>query len=206
MAEDNDKSPLDRLAEIVVFAPLGAAAMAREMLPEVVQRLVERGREELEQTTVGLQNQISVLRDVGEAGARLVRRRLGGERTAAEPTAAAAAVSAEPGAGEAAIRRAQAVAGRTLQEAGRRAAEAEAVSGGNGQAEAAQAKHRADVAEARAEAEGLAIPDYESLSAAQVNARLGALTSEELEAVREYEETHRGRRSILARVESLLSQ
>ena len=49
----------------------------------------------------------------------------------------------------------------------------------------------------------LAIPDYDSLSASQVVPRLAGLTTDELEAVRQYEATHRARRTILGRVAQL---
>jgi hypothetical protein len=53
------------------------------------------------------------------------------------------------------------------------------------------------------EAATLAIPDYDSLSASQVLPRLQGLSSEELEAVRDYEDAHRGRKTILNRVAQL---
>ncbi len=51
-----------------------------------------------------------------------------------------------------------------------------------------------------AAAGALAIPDYDSLSASQVVPRLSGLSPEELEAVRAYEDAHRGRKTILNRV------
>jgi hypothetical protein len=48
-----------------------------------------------------------------------------------------------------------------------------------------------------------AIADYDSLAASQVVARLPSLTEAELEAVRRYEEHHRGRRTILGRIQQL---
>lgn len=49
----------------------------------------------------------------------------------------------------------------------------------------------------------LAITDYDSLSASQVVTRLAGLTIDELEAVRSYEATHRGRKTILNKVAQL---
>ena len=49
----------------------------------------------------------------------------------------------------------------------------------------------------------LSIPDYDSLSASQVVTRLEGLSPEELEAVRAYEATHRGRKTILNKVAQL---
>lgn len=53
-------------------------------------------------------------------------------------------------------------------------------------------------------AETLAIPDYDALAASQVLPRLTGLGTEELEAIRDYESAHRGRRTILARLAQLL--
>ena len=52
-------------------------------------------------------------------------------------------------------------------------------------------------------ADVLAIPDYDSLSAMQVVKRLPGLASDELAAVRDYEASHRGRKTILNRVAQL---
>jgi hypothetical protein len=54
-------------------------------------------------------------------------------------------------------------------------------------------------------ASDLAIPGYDSLSASQVLPRLEALSADELEAVRGYEAAHRGRKTILGRVDQLQS-
>ncbi len=52
----------------------------------------------------------------------------------------------------------------------------------------------------------LAIPGFDALSASQVVQRLDGLTHEELHAVRAYEAAHRGRRTILNRVDQLLDE
>jgi hypothetical protein len=52
-------------------------------------------------------------------------------------------------------------------------------------------------------AAGLAIPDYDSLSASQVVPRLEGLSSAELAAVRAYETEHRGRKTILSKIDQL---
>ncbi len=51
----------------------------------------------------------------------------------------------------------------------------------------------------------LAIPDYDGLSASHVVNRLAGLAPEELEAVRQYEAAHRGRKTILSKVAQLQS-
>jgi hypothetical protein len=49
----------------------------------------------------------------------------------------------------------------------------------------------------------LAIPDYDSLAASQVVPRLAGLTAEELDAVKAYEQAHRGRATVLGRIAQL---
>jgi hypothetical protein len=49
----------------------------------------------------------------------------------------------------------------------------------------------------------LAIPSYDSLAASQVVSRLDGLSASELEAVRRYEMTHRGRKTVLGKVAQL---
>jgi hypothetical protein len=51
----------------------------------------------------------------------------------------------------------------------------------------------------------LAIPDYDSLSASQVVPRLESLSTDELDAVRSYESSNRGRKTILNKIEQLKS-
>jgi hypothetical protein len=52
-------------------------------------------------------------------------------------------------------------------------------------------------------AAGLAIPDYDGLSASQVVNRLAGLSSAELAAVQRYEAANRGRKTILSKVAQL---
>ena len=52
-------------------------------------------------------------------------------------------------------------------------------------------------------AASLAIPGYDTLSASQVVPRLEGLSSEELEAIRVYEEATRARKTVLSRIDQL---
>ena len=52
----------------------------------------------------------------------------------------------------------------------------------------------------------LAIPGFDTLSASQVVQRLDGLSRTELVAVRAYETSTRGRRTILSRVDQLLDE
>lgn len=58
----------------------------------------------------------------------------------------------------------------------------------------------------RPNGDALAIHGYDSLAASQVVQRLGGLSGAELEAVRRYEETTRGRRTILNRIGQLQAE
>ncbi len=52
-------------------------------------------------------------------------------------------------------------------------------------------------------ARGLAIPDYDELSASQVVDRLEGLPRGELDAIRAYETTHRARNTVLGKIDQL---
>ena len=54
-------------------------------------------------------------------------------------------------------------------------------------------------------ADHLPLEDYESLAASHVVARLDRLSPAELVQIREFEEAHRGRRTILGKIEQLLN-
>ncbi len=59
-----------------------------------------------------------------------------------------------------------------------------------------------DLEEIRADAEGLPLEDYDSLTVSQVTQRLGGLSVEEIERLRDYEAEHKNRRSLLQRFET----
>jgi hypothetical protein len=84
------------------------------------------------------------------------------------------------------------------------------LSGTNGKAASSQSTTAAPTTapaaaapQSSARSSELAIPDYDSLSASQVVNRLAGLTTAELEAVRDYEAAHRGRKTILNKVAQL---
>jgi ElaB/YqjD/DUF883 family membrane-anchored ribosome-binding protein len=61
------------------------------------------------------------------------------------------------------------------------------------------------VGRADSTADHLPLEDYESLAASHVVARLDRLSRDELVQIREFEEAHRGRRTILGKIEQLLN-
>jgi hypothetical protein len=187
------KTALDMAADLLVYAPLGFAVAARELLPT----LAERGRSEMA-------SQVSLARMVGQLVVRQgqdeIGRAVGGARQQVgaifdqflrtltddvsesdEPTAGSATgpVAATPTVSTTAVEPAVAP-DEPISLAGE----------GRGPADAALAT-------------ALAIPDYDSLAASQVIPRLAALAPDELEAVRHYEASTRARRTILGRVAQL---
>jgi hypothetical protein len=60
-----------------------------------------------------------------------------------------------------------------------------------------------DAAPAADSTTGLAITDYDELSASQVVDRLEGLPRHELEAIRDYERAHRARNTILGKIDQL---
>jgi hypothetical protein len=177
---DDEKTPIDNLVQeavdLFVYAPIGLFFEAPNLLP----KLAEQGR--VHANNARLFGQFAVKH--GEAE---VRRRFGDVEQQAvgllrmfglvRDDEAASGGPGSPGA--AATSPPPSVVTRLEPVAG------------NGEAAAGPA------------VDDLAIPDYDSLSASQVVTRLEGLSPDELEAVRAYEATHRGRKTILNKVAQL---
>lgn len=193
------KSPIDQALDVLFFAPLGLALSAKEELP----KLAEKGRQRLS-------NHVTVARMVGqfavttgqkeaEKAAGRVADRLGALPGAPETTAGAAqpreaAPPATPPAPVVATGNGAPHNGAGGSVAGGSGAGAGGVGAGGSVGGLGAGAPPAD---------HLAIPGYDSLSASQVVQRLGGLSDPELDAVREYEEATRSRRTILAKVAQL---
>ena len=176
MTENDDRTPADQLADLLVYVPIGLFFEAPTLLP----KLAEQGR--VHTRNARLFGQFAVRQ--GEAE---VRRRLAGFEE--QTTALLRAFGVLPGddndrSGDGADAPAPE---RTVARSNRSPA-----------ATAEPAEPGPDVAD-------LAITDYDSLSASQVVTRLPGLTLDELEAVRAYEAAHRGRKTILNKVAQLQS-
>jgi hypothetical protein len=171
---EEPSSPLDRMVDLLVYAPVGLAIAAKEELP----RLVERGRR-------GVTSQVQLARFVGRLAVKHGTKEAGRflERTVvriATPTAPGAPADTTPASTAPRPERVAPSSNGNLGE-----------SADNGSARVAP------------EEEELAIPGYDSLSAPHVVQRLAGLGATELDAVRRYEEAHRGRRTILSRIAQL---
>jgi hypothetical protein len=185
-----NRTPLDQVLDLFVYAPLGLALTAREELP----KLAERGRTELD-------TQLTMARVVGQFAVAEGRRQAEklAERAAERLVGAPPAPPAPPAARSAAARPA---AARSA------AAQASSPASRPGPARSASAAPSASPSGngSRPSAQHLAIPGYDTLAASQVVQRLPGLSAGELEAVRAYEEGTRRRRTILTRIEQLQAE
>ncbi|HYD09808.1 MAG TPA: hypothetical protein VEA78_06870 [Acidimicrobiales bacterium] len=177
----DEKSPLEQALDVFVYAPLGLVFSARELLPS----LAEKGR-----------NQLGMAKMVGQFAAKQgqqeAEKRLGPLRDQAmstlEQLAGGSRGSTSNGSAPAPTPE---VATTDEVKAATESAVATPIV--------------VTPPTSGPEAATLAIPDYDSLSASQVVPRLQGLSTDELEAVREYEAAHRGRKTILNRVAQLQS-
>jgi hypothetical protein len=178
VTENDDRTPADQLADLLVYAPIGLFFEAPTLLP----KLAEQGR--VHTRNARLFGQFAVRQ--GEAE---VRRRLAGfEEQTTGLLRALGLLPADdedqgPGSGGVDTLAPERAAG---------------LSDGSAAASTETSGPLIDVAD-------LAITDYDSLSASQVVTRLPGLTLDELEAVRAYEVEHRGRKTILNKIAQLQS-
>ncbi len=217
-----NKSPGDRLLELVVFAPAGLAVTLVEEFP----KFVEKGRHRVE-------GQVHTARLVGQFAFQMGRRQfeqsfgnLGHSPHAHAPDAHVpdahapdAHVPDVDAAGNDDAAAADAHSGVRQRDLGHAASAASADRAHSAGPAPADGTEGADTStpwhpsvwlggggpNGSGAPESLAIPGYDSLSASQVVQRLEGLSSPELEEVRAHEAAHRQRRTILHRVEQLLA-
>ena len=174
----DEKTPIERLIETAVYAPLGIAALIREELP----KLVSRGQQEANMAKMMGKFAVGMGRvEVEKRLNSFVERGKPAEKPApaATPAPAPAAAPTPPAAPVAPAAPAPV---------------ASAPPSSNGQEVTVH------------DANSLAIPGYDSLSASQVVQRLAGLNATELAAIGSYEAAGRGRRTILNRVAQLRDQ
>jgi hypothetical protein len=179
---DDDRTPLDQVvdhaADLFVYAPIGLFFEGPSLLP----KLAEKGR--VHARNARLFGQFAVRH--GEAE---VRRRVGDLEEQATGLLRLFGLVDDPEA-----EAPPATAGApTSPERAATVVEAVTVPAATGNGHVPPSPAVAD----------LAITDYDSLSASQVVTRLEGLTVDELEAVRAYENAHRGRKTILNKVAQL---
>lgn len=190
------RSPLDQAVDLLVYAPVGLAVAARDLVPT----LVERGRQQID-PQVGLARMVGQLAvSQGRAQAeKVVERALSQARATLQQLGLLPEEEAQPS---------PPPPSPSPSPSPPPPASSPTVVPPVPEPPAAPSPVPLTVVESVAvaaptpeAAEGaLAIPDYDSLSASQVVPRLSGLSPEELEAVRAYEDAHRGRKTILNRV------
>jgi hypothetical protein len=185
----DEKKPLDRVLDVVLFAPIGLALNAEEMVQQMAARgrqsvhaarfigrlAVKQGRTEVDKALVRLQDQAAGVLD--QLGAMA-----GGPGPSPAPTPAKTPTTFS----------------EVVAEAKPGLRPAEKTDGASANATAAVTASPQGVADVNA-----AIPDFDSLAASQVVPRLAGLAPADLEAVRRYESAHRGRKTILHRIAQL---
>jgi hypothetical protein len=177
-----ERSPAERLLEVLVFAPAGLAITAAEEFP----RLVEKGKHRIE-------GQLHAARLVGQFAVQMGRSQIDKTIHRVSTPSPSAPPARYPGEEATGSGPPPSGGGGDLADTPDRAP-VDTVYGDTA-AEAANGTHAPAA---------LAIPGYDTLSAPQVVQRLGGLSAVELEEVRAHELTHRHRRTILNRVDQLL--
>ncbi len=187
-------STSDRALDLLVYGPLGLALYVRDTVPTFLKVFVSRGRTEVESRRRKVGGHVAGAKSLGEVAVNLggpkVRRRV------------------EQGLRDARSLAEQAFSGLVVPHDGESVAPERADGDvGDGTTRVrATARETAEERDARrAQAASLAIPDYDELAASQVVERLEGLPAAELAAVRAYEEAHRGRRTILFKIDQLTS-
>jgi hypothetical protein len=168
-------------ADVCVYAPVGVASLAREFLPGFVALCVARGRSEFDSHQERVEEEMARARGIGQL-----------------------AVAAAPGFVERQLRIARERATTALADLTTADRTEDAEEPETDLPEPSSNGLLSAVPDATADAsDQLPIPDYDALAASQVVDRLSGLGEHELRAVRAYESTHRGRKTVLGRIDQL---
>jgi hypothetical protein len=190
-----EKDAGERAKELLVYGPIGLALYLRDTAPSFLRLFVSRGRNEFDQRRRDVTDQIDQAKAVGENTAafggphvlRIVSDGLALVRERAEDALGALGVLAGDdvlGSNETDAAHRGATASDTNTTTGVRATEFGGAGGQN-------------------TGGGLALADYDDLSASQVVDRLEGLSVADLEAIRSYEADHRARNTILGKIDLL---
>ncbi len=185
MPDESDTT--ERALELLVYGPLGFALYLRDTAPSFLKLFVARGRAVLDDQRKSVEGQLGQARVVGKFAATYggpqVRRVVDEGFTKAWSAA------------EQALEALGTVTGTSAHVGG-------VPSAPSPEAPAPSAPPPPRPAGAST-VSGLAIPDYDELSASQVVDRLEGLPRGELEAIRAYETAHRGRNTVLGKIDQL---
>ena len=174
------KSPVDQWFEWFVYAPLGFALDARQLLP----RFIDRGR-----------SQVVLARVVGRYAVKRGSKRAGDyvDQSSTQVSAVLRALGLLPE-----------ESGPAADPGDLEDFEGEVLTF-QAPPRAEEVVPPATASDDTPQVEHLAIPDYDNLSASQVVPRLGGLSTSELDDVLRYEAAKRGRKTILNKIAQLRS-
>jgi hypothetical protein len=193
MPDDPQKTPLDTLLELGLYAPLGLALAARDSLPD----LIARGRQQVT-------SQVALAKMMGQYAVKEGEKDLRKRAEDVSQTLSSLGLLPEPHPAPGANVAPKPTAGTVPTPPPETTAVAtDAPTSTNGAAPSTNGKAPSDDTPAVRSRADLAIPGYDTLSASQVVQRLAGLSADELEAVRDYESGTRGRRTILSKVTQL---
>lgn len=199
-----DRRPLlDTALDVLLYAPVGAGVALGQWLP----KLSAKGRDRLA-------DQVQLAGVVGRLAVSEGRRRalrMGESLLDTATSVTAVSVTREPNPEELPLATDGDTASAGRQKADTATAVGTDAAADTGQSAAAGQETADRAAPARSRPArprprppaSLAIPEYDSLSASQVVARLEGLSPDELEEVRLHETTTRARRRVLARVDQI---
>jgi len=193
----DDKEPIERAKEMLVYGPIGLALYLRDTAPSFMKVFVARGRAELDQQRRSVGDQLGQARNLGETTTdgtapqllRMVAEGLDRVRETAE--GAIGTISGWAG---------ESVSWSPDDAAGGETGEAPGVGDDGGSSDPAS---RSQPAGNATDAASLPITDYDELSASQVVDRLTGLSAADLGAIRDYERATRARSTILGKIDQL---
>ena len=214
----DEKAPVQKAVELLVYAPVGAACYFRDMLPSMVGIFVARGKREVgshrtptaptpppvpPEVKRRIDESVGVAKYMAEGGLGVARDVAGnGIGVAREMAGSALAQFLAMRANGATIAD-ETVADETVPFTEAPAAAPEPPAKKPSPAATAPAATAPASSPDAPSVDALPIPDYDELSASQVVERLEGLDRESLEAIRRYESEHRGRNTILGKIAQL---
>jgi hypothetical protein len=217
----DEKAPVEKAVELLVYAPVGMALYVRDMLPSMVGIFVARGKREVQshrtppppppppvppEVKRRIDESVGMAKVVAEGGFGVAREVAGSGLGVARDVAGSAlaqflalrANGTEPAPPPPPPPRDPDAASEPAP-APSTPRSSSAAPKATAPAGPPDAAWRTDVPASDA----LPIPDYDELSASQVVERLEGLDRESLDAIRRYETDHRGRNTILGKIAQL---
>ena len=192
MPDEPQKSPIDTLLELGLYAPLGLALAARDSLPD----LIARGRQQVS-------SQVALAKMMGQYAVKEGEKDLRKRVEDVSQTLSSLGILPEPNPTPGTPLKARPAAAGTVPTPPPETAGVATDASTSSNGAAAPANGKAPETPAPRSRADLSIPGYDTLSASQVVQRLAGLSADELEAVRDYESGTRGRRTILSKIGQL---